>query len=214
MKKENSIVLNGIIRDIMPSHTVGDIEYSKAHIVTKRKDGKEDILSIKFKKYSCPYRDNQTVSLKGNIRSYSKQCQDGKNTVDVYVFTYFDDPTDEDYDISEKSNINNHFEVIGTICKMDTLHTTKGIDGAPSRQNVHYIVANNIISDGVKLNSYLPCVSWGVTARGISKLPVGQKVLIQGEFHSKEYKKILPDNDYEIRVAHELVVSSYELIQE
>jgi primosomal replication protein N len=202
MDKTNRVNLTGIIKDIRPSHTIDDVEYSKANIVVKRLDGKEDILCLKFKRFSCPYKDNQVISLSGNIRSYSRQIE-GKSKVDIYVFTYFDD-CDE---VPEGFNKNNFFEVQGVICKSDDLRTVSS-----GKQNIHFILANNIISENSRLNSYLPCVAWGNVAKGLSKCPVGQNITIRGEFHSKEYKKIVSDSgDYEIRIAHELVVTSYEL---
>ena len=48
----NKIILKGIIKNIQPSHTIKDIEYNKADIIVNRNDGKEDILSLKFKKFT------------------------------------------------------------------------------------------------------------------------------------------------------------------
>lgn len=203
MDKSNRVTLSGVIKDIKMSHTIDDVEYSKANIVVKRRDGKEDVLCLKFKRFSCPYKDNQTISLSGNIRSYSTQNESGKSKVDVYVFTYFDEPEP----VPEGYNENNHYDIHGVICKTDGLRTVSS-----GKQNIHFILANNIMSENSRLNSYLPCVAWGNVAKGLSKCPVGQKIRIQGEFHSKEYKKVLSDNgDYEIRIAHELVVTSYDL---
>ena len=60
----NTIVLKGIIKNITPSHTINDVEYCKADLIVTRKNGKEDVLSIRFKKFSNPYKDNQLISLK------------------------------------------------------------------------------------------------------------------------------------------------------
>lgn len=202
MDKSNDVTLRGVIKDIKPSHTIDDVEYSKANIIVKRRDGKEDTLCLKFKRFSCPYKDNQQIGIKGNIRSYSKQNGD-KSSVEIYVFTYFDDAED----VPDGFNQNNYFDIHGVICKTDGIRTVSS-----GKQNIHFIVANNIISENSRLNSYLPCVAWGNVAKGLSKCDVGQKVHIFGEFHSKPYKKVVSDNgDYEIRIAHELVVTSYEL---
>ena len=88
----NTIILKGILKNIRPSHKIGDVEYDKADIIVSRKDGKEDILSLKFKKFSNPYKDNDIIELVGNVRSYSS-IEEGKSKVDIHVFTYFDLPT-------------------------------------------------------------------------------------------------------------------------
>lgn len=200
----NEINVKGIIRNIRPSHKIKDIEYDKADLVVTRKDGKEDVLNLRFKKFSNIYKDNQTISIVGNVRSYSKQLEDGKNKVELYIFTYFD-PSKLDEDDQE---IINRFDIDGRICKIDELRTTK--DG---KTNIHFIIANNlIISDtNQKLNSYLPCIAWGKPAKEIAEMNINDKIEITGELHSREYKKIISDSgEFEYRIAHECVINSIE----
>ena len=109
----NKINVKGILKNIQPSHTINDIEYDKADLVVTRKDGKEDILNIRFKKFSNPYKDNQEVSIIGNVRSYSQHLDNGKNKVELYIFTYFD-PAELNEDDTE---IINKFEIDGRIKK-------------------------------------------------------------------------------------------------
>ena len=86
----NKIELQGIIKNIQPSHILGDVEYYKANLLVSR-ENKEDLLNIKFKKFSCNYKENDFISIKGNVRTFGAKQPDGKNKVDVYVFTYFDE---------------------------------------------------------------------------------------------------------------------------
>lgn len=196
----NTQTLKGLIRNIQPSHKIGDIEYDQADLIVSRDNGKDDIITIKFKKYSNKYKEGDLVELTGNIRSYSQKLDNGKNKVSLYVFTYFDIP---------QNDYTNHFELDGRICKMDTLRSTK--DGKP---NLHFIIANNLIIEetGQKLNSYLPCIAWGNLAKKIDELTINDKVKLTGEFHSREYKKMLDKDEFEFRVAHELVIQSFEVL--
>ena len=190
----NKVILRGVISNIVPSHTIKDIEYYKADITTKREDDKEDLLGVRFKRFSCDYKDGDSVEIIANARSYSTRVDDNKNHVELYFFTYFDKPS-----IEEETN--NRFEIDGRICKKDNLYTNK--DG---KHSIHFILANNLISSsGKKINSYLPCVAIGKLAREIDSLQVGDKITCIGECHSRYYKKA-KDNDYEIMVAHELFV--------
>lgn len=200
----NQIILKGFLRDIQPSHIINDIEYDKANFVVPRANGKEDIINLKFKKFSNPYRENQEIEIVGNIRSYSRQLADGKNKVDIYVFTYFDRPSSE-------VEIINQFEVDGRICKIDELRKTES-----GKHNVHFILANNIITDlkGQKLNNYLPCVGWGKMAKELTTYQVNDHVKIKGELHSREYKKQLENGDIVFKIAHELVISEIEKLDE
>lgn len=207
---ENNIQLKGLLRNIQTSHFVNDVEYNKAELVVQRKDGVEDVLNIKFKKFSNPYGENQEVELLGNVRSYSRRLEDGKSKVDIYVFTYFDKPTEDAVD-EDNTIINNSVLIDGRICKMGELRTTTN-----GKHNIHFILANNILTDTMskKINNYIPCVVWGKKAREFASLSVNAQVEIIGELHSREYKKTLPDGDVEIRVAHELVVNDFRVIDE
>ena len=192
----NEIKLCGTIRNIEYSHSIGDIDYDKANLIVQRDNGVDDIISLRFKKFSNIYKDGDTARIVGNVRSYSKQTIDGKNKVDIYVFTYFDSPDEDD--------VTNSFVIDGRICKIE------GVRILPNgKKNIHFIVANNLVAgDGKKLNSYLPCIAWGKTAQEISNMRVNDIVQISGKLQSREYKKYISDDDFEIRIAHELYVDS------
>ena len=195
----NEIILRGYIRDISFSHYQGNIEYEKANLVCPRIGGKEeDVVSLRYKKFLNKYKEGDFIELKGNLRSYSFQSN-GRNTVQVYVFTYFDTPEE----IS-----NNCLSIDGRICKIDELRYSKA--GIPY---IHFILANNIFTnDGKKLNSYIPCTAYNENALTISSLSVSSKVLIDGEFHSHTYRKKLSNDEVEFRVAHEVIVKTLKML--
>lgn len=200
----NTVELKGYLRDIQPSHKIGDVEYEKANLIVQRKDGKEDVVSIKFKKFSNLYDENDLVSISGNLRSYSKRIDENKSKVDIYVFTYFDLP--EDFN----DELNNIVKIDGKVCKLDSIRiNSKG------QKNIHLTLANNIdMANGKKLNSYIPCVAWDSVASRLTKLGVNSNILVDGELHSREYKKMLENGEYEIRIAHELLIKDFEVIDE
>ena len=207
----NKITLkNAIIKNIQPSHTVNNVEYEKADLIVKRDDGKEDLIDIRFKKFSNKYKENDQIDLVGNIRSYSKKVAENKNSVDLYVFTYFDTP---DNKVEEAGKGNNVVEIDGRICKISPLK-----NAAENKPYIHFILANNIIApkSTKRINSYIPTIAWGETAQFISTLSVSDKVSIIGEFQSREYKKKIGegDEDFEIRVAKELVVKEIKKIED
>lgn len=201
----NEVILKGIIRDITSSHVINNVEYDQANLITTRHDGKEDILSLKFKKFSNIYKDGDEIELVGNIRSYSQKISETKNKVSLYVFTYFDLPST---DTENFADITNEVKLDGRICKIDSLRTTQN-----GKSNIHFVIANNIISgDGSqKLNNYIPCVAWGKLAYILQDLQVSTKVQVKGELHSRTYKKQIGE-DVEIRTAHELVIKELEVI--
>ena len=46
----NTITLKGVLYNIRPSHKIKDVEYDQANLIVPRCDGKEDCISLKFKK--------------------------------------------------------------------------------------------------------------------------------------------------------------------
>lgn len=197
----NNVYLSGIIKDIKESHTIGSTIFNKAKIITKRPNGQEDVIDLKFKSLSNKYKDNDEITLIGNVRSYSEK-QDNSSKVSIYVFTYFDIPTEV------LTDTNNMCEIDGRICKINPIRNTKD-----KKQNIHFIVANNISNDGGKrLSSYIPCIAWGNVARDLENLSVNTKVKLIGELHSREHKKFFKDGTFELRVAHELLVKEYEVL--
>ena len=199
----NDIILRGIIRDIEYSHTINNVEYCKANLIVSREDDKEDIISLRFKKFSCQYKNDDYVELVGNLRSYSRKMPDGKNKVEIYVFTYFDYPSEEKSGYFTEGT-NNEFLITGRVCKINQLHQTKS-----GKQNLQFILANNIISNnGQKINNYIPLVGWGYVANQLveANLKVNDSVSVRGQLHSRTYTKTLDNGDVEIRVAHEGVL--------
>ena len=101
----NTIKLKGILTNISSSHEIGGVEFCKANLLVKRVDGREDLINIRFKKFSNPYNEGQEISLSGNLRSYSSKLENGKNKVDLYVFTYFDQPELNEDDQEEENSV-------------------------------------------------------------------------------------------------------------
>ena len=192
----NFIYLKGLIKNIRYSHTIGTTNFNKADLIVKRDDGREDILIVKFKEFCTDIKEDKEVELTGNIRSFSKLIN-GKNKVEIYVFSYFDQ-VELEYD----SSIQNFVKLFGRVCKKDTLRTTSS-----GKHYIHFIVANNLLVEGdQKLNSYIPCVAWGVTGKELdANFNVGDTIYLEGQLHSREYKKHLDNGEFEIRIAHEVL---------
>ena len=186
----NKIILKGFLRNIQYSHNIQDIEYCKAELITKQEDGKENIINLKFKRFSNPYKDGDEVSLIGNVRTYSQKL-DTKNKVEVYVFTYFDLPEDE--------SIVDQVFIDGRICKKGELRKTRS-----GKDVIDFILANNVKTDSKSLNCYLPIVAWGKQAKQIANMRIGEYLDIEGQLRSREYKKKISENDFELNTAHEI----------
>ena len=141
----NQIILKGFIRNICYSHSINDIEFYKAELVSKQDNGKENIINLKFKRFSNPYQENEEISLIGNIRTYSQKLDVGSR-VEVYTFTYFDLP--------ENIETINEAYIDGRICKKGDLRKTKS-----GKDVIDFIIANNLKTENQSLNCYIPCVA-------------------------------------------------------
>lgn len=194
----NEVTLQGYIRDIGFSHDIGNVEYGKANLICVGQNGKEDdIVSLRFKKFSNRYSDGDLIEIKGNLRSYSQRLEN-KNKVEIYVFTYFDIP-----EVLEKNKV----ILDGNICKMGKLSVSKY-----GKRYIHFTLANNIFTPGgKKLNNYIPCTAYNELADEIaSKYNVKDYIEIHGDIHSHTYKKHLTDGSIEYRIAHEVVIKEYK----
>lgn len=197
----NDIRLSGIIKNIQHSHNIGDISFDKAQLIVDRGNGYEDVINLRFKSFSNKYKDNDKINITGNIRSYSYKVSEDKNRVIIYVFTYFDE-------VSDENEVNNEALIDGRICKINDLRITKS-----GKHNIHFILANNLHSQDneKRLNSYIPCIAWGKIAKEIEKYSVNTKLKVKGQLHSREHMKKLENGDVEIRIAHELLVTEFEV---
>lgn len=208
----------GIVLDISPSHNVDDVQYDRMSILVKNSNGKESVLTLKYKHFDNKfYKVGNRVNCIGELRSHSKKLPNGKNKVDIYVSTSFDSLNDSLFltsDLFPSSVI-----IDGAICSKEPLRELNS-----GKCNIHFILANNFsvdcngkeVSDGSELvgfkyNSYIPCIAWGKLAKRIDEIPIGTKILINdGELRSREYIKKTDTGD-EIKVCHELYVKSYKV---
>lgn len=198
----NRIVLNGVMTNVQFSHNIGDVEFDKAEMIVKRETGQEDLINIKFKKFSNPYQNGQEVALVGNLRSFNESV-DGKDRVNQYVFTYFDSPEDSESDVV------NHVEIDGRICKIGELTVLNN-----GKHIIRFIIANSISKGSSKLTSYIHCVGFGVTAKKIAQFKLTDFVKVTGQFHSRTYKKFIDGDNFELRIAHEVFVKDIEPVSD
>lgn len=200
----NEIKLCGIIKNIQSSHIIEGVQFNKANLIVPRSNGHEDVINLRFKSFSNPYKDNDKISISGTVRSYSYKIDETKNRVIIYVFTYFDEVDDEEKEILNEATVD------GRICKINELRTTK--DG---KHNIHFILANNVHSQDnqKRLNSYIPCIAWGTIAKELQKYSVNTQLKVKGQLHSREHKKKLDNGEMEIRIAHELLITEFEVIE-
>ena len=73
---------------------------------------------------------------------------------------------------------------------------------------IRFVVLNKIEKSNTSLNSYIHCVAFGRLAKIVSTFKVGDKVTINGELHSHTYKKVISEDNFELRLSHEVFVTN------
>ena len=186
----NRIILRGRIDNIEFSHRINSNNFYKATLSVQ---DSLDVIRIQFKN-KCPYINGDFVELEGSIRSHTEKLADGKNRVNIYVFTQFNKPSN--------SYSNNYFELDGRVCKTDKIRPTKH-----NQKHMHIILANNIFSYSgkQKLNNYIPVVGYDEFAEVLSKYKVNDRIIIKGFLHSRPYIKTEDDKSI-VKTAYEAII--------
>ena len=63
-------------------------------------------------------------------------------------------------------------------------------------------------------SDYIPCITWGRSARFAAKLSVGDKITLTGRLQSRAYQKQLTDGTVIEKTAYEVSVGHLELIND
>ena len=61
-------------------------------------------------------------------------------------------------------------------------------------------------------SDYIPCITWGRSARFASKLSVGDRITLSGRLQSRGYQKQMPDGTVVEKTAYEVSVGHLELL--
>lgn len=195
----NCCKLYGILTDVQYSHTIGDIEYNKANLIVKRNNGKEDLINLKFKKFSNPYKEGDHVTLQGNLRTYRNQ-QDNFSELQHYVFTYFDIPEVMD------SESDNDITIRGIIQQVQELRKLPN-----DRELLKFRIRNVMLKDDKQIVSTPYCIAFGLNAKKFN-FKINDEIEFKGEIHSRSFMKVVDNNEPHFTVAHEIYFK--ELINE
>ena len=61
-------------------------------------------------------------------------------------------------------------------------------------------------------SDYIPCITWGRSARFAAKLSVGDRISLTGRLQSRAYQKQMPDGQVVEKTAYEVSVGHLELL--
>lgn len=190
----NYLRLSGVLTDTpVYGHEVFGEKFFYATLSVPRLSGTEDLLPITLSERLI---DGQTLmngtplSIEGQLRSYNKVIE-GAGRLLITGFAQRLMPIDD----GENPN---QVQLTGALCKMPSYRTTPF-----GREIADLMLA---VNRAYGKSDYIPCITWGRTARFASHLKVGDKVQLMGRFQSRAYQKQLPDGTVIGKMAYEVSV--------
>ncbi len=142
--------------------------------------------------------DEKELLYCGQIRSYNKLV-DGTNRLDIRLFVK------EIYEEDAEESLNS-VSLTGYICKQPTYRRTPF-----GREITDMLVA---VNRAYNKSDYIPVITWGRNARLVNHMEVGDRIRLQGRLQSREYEKILPNDERISRMAYEVSVREIEKTEE
>ena len=142
--------------------------------------------------------NGMNVKVSGQFRSYNRH-EERKNKLVLSVFVREWEFIDE----VERSEMTNHIELDGFICKEPVYRKTP-----LGREIADILLA---VNRPYGKSDYIPCISWGRNARYANEFEVGSRCKVIGRIQSREYMKKITEEQVEKKVAYEVSVSKLEV---
>ena len=193
------------------SHEIYGERFYIFNLSIPRLSGNEDIIPITISERLMKedtLQEGRKLLVKGQFRSYNSYDNE-KNRLILTVFAkdiMEVEEKEEENEIVRKDIITNEVVLIGYICKKPIYRQT------PFGREISDILL--AVNRAYNKSDYIPCISWGRTARFCQNLEVGSQVKVVGRVQSRTYEKKYEDGTSQTRVAYEVSVGSLEVIEE
>ena len=192
----NKVFLQGIV-DTKPelNHTVKDEEFYGFDLRVARLSGQNDIIPIVIPKRLVEFYEitkGSNLAVRGQFRSFNK-IENEKRKLILSVFVK------EVCEWDEQANPN-VVELNGFVCKPVIYRTTPF-----AREICDVLLA---VNRKFNKSDYIPCIAWGNNAHIVSQMNVPANLKIIGRIQSREYTKVINENENPItKVAYEVSIS-------
>ena len=138
------------------------------------------------------------LAIEGQVRSYNKIIEGAGRLLITAFAQRIVEP-------DERENPN-QIQLTGTLCKAPAYRTTPF-----GREIADMMLA---VNRAYGKSDYIPCITWGRSARFAAKLSVGDKITLTGRLQSRAYQKQMPDGTVVEKTAYEVSVGHLELLGE
>lgn len=198
----NIIHLRGqVCQPLQFGHELFGEQFYTTILKVPRLSGAEDFLPVTLSERLLldePITAGSELCLDGQLRSYNKVVE-GSGRLLITAFAQRLLPVDEEENP-------NRVQLTGALCKAPSYRTTPF-----GREIADLMLA---VNRSYGKSDYIPCITWGRTARYAAGLKVGDKVQLVGRFQSRNYQKQLPDGTLLNKVAYEVSVSRLSAMKE
>lgn len=190
----NYLHLSGILTEApIYGHEVFGEKFYYATLSVPRLSGAEDLLPITISERlmeGIALDVGMPLRFEGQLRSYNKVVEGaGRLLITGFAQRLLDPDTDENP---------NQVQLTGALCKPPSYRTTPF-----GREIADLMLA---VNRAYGKSDYIPCITWGRTARFASHLRVGDRVTLLGRFQSRAYQKQLTDGTVLNKTAYEVSV--------
>ena len=141
--------------------------------------------------------EGDPLAIEGQVRSYNKIIEGAGRLLITAFAQRIVEP-------DERENPN-QIQLTGTLCKAPAYRTTPF-----GREIADMMLA---VNRAYGKSDYIPCITWGRSARFAAKLSVGDRITLTGRLQSRAYQKQLPDGNVVEKTAYEVSVGHLELIE-
>lgn len=203
----NKACVSGIIEDEFEySHEVYGRRFYKNRLRVARFSGVEDCVPIMVSDFIMPNivkvtQRGRYIKVIGQFRSYNQIGEDGQSHLRLFLFVKAINLYDSEKEFFKDGiNVNSIF-LDGYICRQPVFRTTP-----LKKQITDFMLA---VNRSYKKSDYIPCIAWGIFARYIRELDLGDRIKLYGRIQSRQYIKRLPSNPEvkEKRTAYEISIT-------
>ena len=198
----NSIHLRGhVCQPLQFGHELFGEQFFVTTLRVPRLSGAEDFLPITLSERLLidePIAAGSILCLDGQLRSYNKVVEgSGRLLITAFAQRLLPEEDEENP---------NRVQLTGALCKAPSYRTTPF-----GREIADLMLA---VNRSYGKSDYIPCITWGRTARYAANLKIGDKVQLVGRFQIRNYHKQLPDGTILNKVAYEVSVSRLSAMKE
>lgn len=200
-EQNNKVYLCGtIVSKAEFSHEVFGEGFYEFFVCVNRLSGQADTLPVTISErlMTPEMQVGQTLCALGQFRSYNK-LEGGRSRLMLTVFVR--------EVLSQAPSANPNSVVLsGYICKPPVYRTTPF-----NREIADLLIA---VNRSYNKSDYIPAIAWGRNARFVSKMEVGDRVVLSGRIQSREYQKKQADESFVTMTAYEVSISKLALYDE